>query len=54
MKNSLIKTIANGIGMAMGVTIITTNIINPLTAATVNTLLGIAVFALGLAALQKG
>jgi len=51
MKPNLLKTICNGIAVAMGVAVIVTNIVSPLAGA--SNLLGIAVTALGIAALQK-
>jgi hypothetical protein len=53
MKPNLLKTICNGIAVAMGVAVIVTNIVSPLSLAGVTDLLGIAVAALGIAALQK-
>jgi hypothetical protein len=52
MKNNLFKTICYGVAMAMGVAVIVTGIINPLSTASLGNLLGIAVLALGLAGLQ--
>lgn len=53
MNNNLLRTIFNGIALAMGVAIVVLNIVNPpiLTAAT--SMLGIGLAALGLAGLQK-
>jgi hypothetical protein len=53
MKTSLLKTICNGIAVAMGVAVIVTNIVSPLSLVGVSNMLGIAVAALGIAALQK-
>jgi hypothetical protein len=53
MKPNLLKTICNGIAAAMGVAVIVTNIVSPLSLVGVTDLLGIAVVALGIAALQK-
>ena len=53
MKKGLLKTIFNGIAVAMGVALIVTNIINPLDVTTATTLLGIGVAVLGIANLQK-
>lgn len=53
MKPDLIKTIGNGIAVAMGVAVVVTNIINPLPPASLTTLLGIGLAALGIAALKK-
>jgi hypothetical protein len=53
MKPNLLKTICNGIAVAMGVALIVTNIVSPLTLGGATNLLGIAVAALGIAALQK-
>ena len=53
MNINLLKTICNGIAVAMGVAVIVTNIVSPLSLAGVTNLLGIAAVALGIAALQK-
>jgi hypothetical protein len=53
MKPNLLKTFCNGVAMAMGVAVIVTNIVSPLALAGASNLLGIAVAALGIAALQK-
>jgi hypothetical protein len=53
MKNNLLKTICNGVAVAMGVAVIVTNIVSPLSLSASSNLLGIAVAALGVAALQK-
>lgn len=53
MKYDLIKTIGNGIAVAMGVAVVVTNLVNPLTLANATTQLGIGLVALGIAALKK-
>ncbi len=53
MKSDLLKTICNGIAVAMGVAVIVTNIVSPLSLAAVGSLLGIAVLALGVAGFRK-
>jgi hypothetical protein len=53
MKKSLLKTILNGIAVAMGVAVIVTNIVNPLSFTAASTLLGFGVGALAIANLQK-
>ena len=53
MKPNLIKTIFNGIAVAMGVAVIVTNIVSPLSLGGVANLLAIGVAALGIANLQK-
>ena len=53
METNLLKTVCSGIAVAMGVAVIVTNIINPLSLASLANLLGIGVAALGIAALQK-
>jgi hypothetical protein len=53
MKSKLVKTICNGVAMAMGVAVIVTNIVSPLSLSGVTSMLGIAVVTLGIAALQK-
>jgi len=53
MKPNLLKTICSGIALAMGVAVIVTNIVGPLSLAGVTNLLGIAVAVLGVAVLQK-
>ena len=53
MNTNLLKTICNGIAVAMGVAVIVTNIVSPLSLAGLSNLLGIGVAALGIAALQK-
>ena len=53
MKPNLIKTIFNSIAVAMGIAVIVTNIVNPLSLSGVANLLAIGVAALGIANLQK-
>ncbi len=53
MNTSLVKTICYGLAIAMGVAVIVLNIVSPQPAAGIETLLGIAVAALGIAGLQK-
>ena len=53
MDRSLIKTICYGLAIAMGVAVIVLNIVSPLPAAGIGTLLGVGVAALGVAGLQK-
>jgi hypothetical protein len=53
MKTNLIKTICNGIAVAMGIAIIVLNIVSPLSLTSATTLLGFGVAALGVANLQK-
>jgi hypothetical protein len=53
MKTNLLKTICNGIAVAMGVAVIVLNILGTLTSGSAMNLLGIGVVALGIAALQK-
>lgn len=53
MKANLYKTICNEIAVAMGVAVIVTNIIAPLSFTALTSLLSIAVAALGIAALKK-
>ena len=53
MKPNLIKVVCNGIAVAMGVAVIVTNIVNPLPLISLTNLIGIAVAALGIGALQK-
>jgi hypothetical protein len=49
----LLKTICNGIAVAMGVALIVTNLVNPLSFAAATSLTGLGLAALGVAALQK-
>jgi hypothetical protein len=53
MNQNLLKTIFNGIAVAMGIAVVVLNIVNPLTLAGATSLLGIGVLALGIAGLQK-
>ncbi len=53
MKPNLLKTICNGIAVAMGVAVIVTNIVSPLSLSGATNLIAIGVAALGIAALQK-
>lgn len=53
MKKNLLKTIFNGVAVAMGIAIIVMNIVNPLSLTGTTSLLGIGVAALGVANLQK-
>ena len=53
MNSSLLKTVCYALAVAMGVAVIVTNIVSPLSLAGVSNLLAIGVAALGIAALQK-
>ena len=53
MNKNLLKTIFNGVAVAMGIAIIVTNIVSPLSLTGATSLLGIGVAALGIANLQK-
>ncbi len=53
MDRNLLKTIFYGLAVAMGVAVIVLNIVNPPSAVTTGTLLGIGVAVLGIAGLQK-
>ena len=53
MNKNLLKTVFNGVALAMGVAVIVLNIVNPPTLAGTTSMLGIAVAALGIAGLQK-
>jgi hypothetical protein len=53
MNKNLLKTVFNGIAVAMGVAVVVLNIVNPLTLTGATSLLGIGVLALGIAGLQK-
>src|SRR5512142_963945 len=53
MNASLFRTVCYAIAVAMGIAVIVTNIVAPLSVAGVSNLLAIAVAALGIAALQK-
>lgn len=53
MKTNLLKTVFSGIALAMGVAVIVTNIINPLSGVEVSNLLGIGLAALGISSFKK-
>ena len=53
MKPNLFKTVFDGIAVAMGVAVIVTNIISPLSLNGITTLLAFGIAALGIASLQK-
>ncbi|HLE91095.1 MAG TPA: hypothetical protein VI753_08100 [Anaerolineales bacterium] len=53
MNKNLLKTIFNGVALAMGVEVVVLNIVNPPSVTGVTSLLGIGVAALGVAGLQK-
>jgi hypothetical protein len=53
MNKNLLKTIFNGIALAMGIAVVVLNIVNPLTLTGATSLLGLGLAALGLAGLQK-
>ena len=53
MNKYLSRTVFNGIALAMGVAVVVLNIVNPPTLTGATTMLGIGLFALGLAGLQK-
>jgi hypothetical protein len=53
MKPNLLKTIFNGVAIAMGVAVIVTNIVNPMSTKDAANLLAIGVAALGLFNLQN-
>jgi hypothetical protein len=53
MKSNLLNTTFNGIAVAMGVAVIVTSIVSPLSPTGVATLLGIGVAVLGIANLRK-
>ena len=53
MNSGLFKTVCYGIAVAMGVAVIVTNIVSPLSPAGVSNLLAIGLVALGIAALQR-
>jgi hypothetical protein len=53
MNTNLLKTVCNGIAVAMGIAIVVLNIVNPLSLTGTTTLLGFGVAALGIANLQK-
>ena len=53
MKPNILKTVFSGIAVAMGVAVIVTNILNPLSGVEATNLLGIGLAALGLSSYQK-
>ena len=53
VKKNQLKTICNGLAVAMGVAIIVLNIVSPPSLASTTTLLAFGVAALGVAGLQK-
>ena len=53
MNKQTLSAVLKGIAVAMGVAVIVTNIVSPLSLAGLSNLLGIGVAALGIAALQK-
>jgi hypothetical protein len=53
MNANLFRTVCYAIAIAMGVAVIVTNIVSPLSVAGVSNLLAIGVAALGIAAMQK-
>lgn len=53
MNSSLLKTIFNGVALAMGVAVVVLNIVNPLSLADATSMLGLGLAALGIAGLQK-
>lgn len=53
MKTNLTHTIFAGLGLAMGVAVFVLNILGALDSQTAFTLLGVGLFALGAASLQK-
>ncbi len=53
MNSGLFKTVCYGIAIAMGVAVIVTNIVAPMSAAGMGTALAIGVAVLGIAGLQK-
>ncbi len=52
MKNNLLRTILNGLAVAMGIAVVVLNILNILTANAAFSLLGLGVAAVAIAALQ--
>ncbi len=52
MKTNLLKTICYGVAVAMGIAVMVTNILSPLSLNGVTSLLAIGVAALGIANLQ--
>jgi hypothetical protein len=53
MGKNLLRTIFNGIAVAMGVTVVVLNIVNPFSLTNAASLLGLGVAALGIVGLQK-
>jgi len=53
MKSNLFKTILNAVAVAMGVAVIVTNVVAPMSVTSLTSLLGLGVAALGIAGLQK-
>ena len=53
MKKNSFNTICNGIAAAMGIAVIVTNIVNPLSLTGATTLLALGVAALAIANFQK-
>ena len=51
--NNTFKTILNAVAIAMGVAVIVTNIVSPLSLTSVSSLLAVGVAGLGIAGLQK-
>ncbi len=51
--NNTVKIVLNAVAIAMGIAVIVTNIVNPLSLGAISTLLGVGVAALGIANLQK-
>lgn len=51
--NNTFKTILNAVAIAMGVAVIVTNIVSPLSLTGVSSLLAVGVAGLGIAGLQK-
>ncbi|MCL4529734.1 MAG: hypothetical protein M1282_09985 [Chloroflexi bacterium] len=51
--NNIVKIVLNAVAIAMGIAVIVTNIVSPLSLGAVTTLLGLGVAALGIANLQK-
>lgn len=53
MNSSLVRTVCNAVAIAMGVAVIVTSIVAPLSSASVSILLAVGLAALGIAGLQK-
>jgi hypothetical protein len=53
MSADMMKTIGNALALAMGVAVIVTNIVAPMSLAGVTTLLAVGLVALGVMGLQK-